>query len=371
MSFAGENTSSINSDAFLESILDFRKDPAKNSSRLAIAFSKSQRIKNIVHQACSSKNLSFDYQMDIRQELYLLFERKYASIVTPLENAYSVLSVSANHLATHVLEKRKEHSLQELSDDRPDDLLLTPSAMDDARAFDPYISVAQRIDSVRAETEFQRRIALMQGARKPQLPDPEMIKIPTILHLSSVFANSSPEELVVKASDFHKERSLPRAKRGALPRARSVTEAGSRLKDIRKHLRVVMPDFAVLLNISPSTLTSYIYGTVQTVPHEVMERAEALMQQAPSAYFSKVDPTFRLDDSTMESIVQMWAHGLGLECSQDNDGDSVGHELASIIGVSRPTVWRWKKKNMVPPMKTLRLYDESVFKAINLKKKAG
>ena len=56
--------------------MDFRKDPAKNSSRLAIAFSMSQRIKNIVRQACSSKNLSFDYQMDIRQELYLLFERK-------------------------------------------------------------------------------------------------------------------------------------------------------------------------------------------------------------------------------------------------------------------------------------------------------
>lgn len=42
----------------------------KNSSRLAIAFSMSQRIKNIVRQAWVSKNLSFDYQMDIRQELY-------------------------------------------------------------------------------------------------------------------------------------------------------------------------------------------------------------------------------------------------------------------------------------------------------------
>ena len=368
MNIARGHRSLISGDAFLESILHFREDPTNNAALLANAFNRSLRIKSIVHQACTSKNLSFDYQLDIRQELYLLFERKYAGIVTPLENAYSVLSVSANHLATHVLEKRKEHSLQELTDDHPEDLLLTPTALDDAKAFDPYISVAQQIDLARAETEFQRRIALMQGARKPQLPDPEKIKIPTILNLSSVFANSSPEELVVRAADFQKERSGPRVKRGAQPRARSVTEAGSRLKDIRQHLRVVMPDFAVLLNISSSTLTSYIYGTVQTVPQEVMDRAEALMLQAPSAYFSMVDPSFRLDESTMESIVQMWAKGLGLEFAQDSDGDSVGHELASIIGVSRPTVWRWKKKNMVPPMKTLRLYDESVFKAINLKK---
>ena len=59
--------------------MDFRKDPAKNSSRLAIAFSMSQRIKNIVRQACSSKNLSFDYQMDIRQELAAKAEKAGAS----------------------------------------------------------------------------------------------------------------------------------------------------------------------------------------------------------------------------------------------------------------------------------------------------
>lgn len=134
------------------------------------------------------------------------------------------------------------------------------------------------------------------------------------------------------------------------------SEAGIELADVRRELGCTVVEFAELLNITKGTLSSYIYGLVQTVPESVLKDARLLRRQAGRQ--------FRLlCKKPMRDIVDTWCQSLGF----DVEKKSVYSLLANVVGVDRATVWRWRERDMRPEVHKLKEYNDLVVAAAKRK----
>lgn len=127
------------------------------------------------------------------------------------------------------------------------------------------------------------------------------------------------------------------------------------LSEIRVFLGYSVPELADALGISKGTLSSYIYGTVQTIPPTVMDNAR-LMKEQGTVEYQKVMAKFGA--LSMTKIVDLWTRKLG----GFTDSRTAETELAKAAGVDRATVWRWRNRDMRPSWRNLKTYDEAIEK---------
>ena len=363
-------------DEFLNTLLAFQIEGA-SENKLAKCFLASTRIKRITHQACYAKKIADSHMDDISQESFMLFLTKYAKTIQPVSSAYSVISSIAYNLASNRRQKSSETSIDDLahrfSDDDEDAYAATAYLFPDA-AVNHIEQLEAALDTHAAATEFGRRMQLMSTqvhAKADQV-------IPTILRLSTVLSPVTQEVVVeyqkagVEAQPVSSEwtqvkQDLKAAKvRSPIALKREITEEGIRLNEIRKEMGMDNKRFASLLEITSSALVSYLYGTVQSVPKEVVKRAEKIYKSfSNDSHSSRNDPDISLFDGTMTEIVNTWIKALDL----DPNDPEVNYSLAAILDVSRPTVWRWRTKDMRPRLNVLVEYDKIIANLIEQKKR--
>jgi len=361
-------------DEFLKTLLAFQNEGA-SENKLAKCYLASSRIKRIALKACFAKQISDSHMDDISQESFILFLSKYAKTVYPVTSAYSVISSIAYNLASNKRQKSSEASIDDLayrfSDNDEDPYTATAYLLPDS-AINPIEQVEASIDIQAASTEFARRMQLMSTHVHANVDQ----VIPTVLRLSMVL-NPEPQEVVVEytaaeeappvSTKWHQVKEVLKSENLRFPSGmkREPTEEGIRLNEIRKAMGMNNKLFASVLEITTSALVSYLYGTVQSVPKDVVKRSEKIYKSfSNDSHASHVDPALSLFDSRVDEIVNSWIRALELD---PNDSE-VNYSLATILDVSRPTVWRWRTKEMRPRLQALIQYDKVIAKLVKEKK---
>ena len=364
-------------DEFLNTLHGYQNGKACENM-LGKSYLASTRIKRINHQACYNKGIGEGHIDDISQETFMLFLGKYAQKIDPIDRAYSVISSIAYNLASNKRQKSSEASIddmaQRFSDNDEDAYAATAYLFPDS-AVNQIEQLEEAIDTMAASAEFGRRMQIMNA--QEHLNQDQVL--PTVLRLSMVMRPEA-EELVVACHDagdasppistkWAEVKMVLKAENRRSPAGakRETTDDGARLNEIRKEMGFDNKLFASVLEITSSALVSYLYGTVHSVPIQVMKRAERLLKNfSIESYRSAVNPKIILPDDDIAKIIDSWIQALGLDVKDPE----VNNVIASMLGVSRPTVWRWRTKDMRPRLKVLQAYDKAIAAVVRVKKKS-
>ena len=365
---------STNDDEFLKTLYSFQNGMACENL-LAKSYLASNRIKRINHQACYTKGIGDGHVDDIVQETFMLFLNKYASKVTPITSAYSVISSIAYNLASNKRQKFSEASIDDMAErfsDNDEDSYAATAYLFPGSTVNQIEHLETTLDSENASSEFGRRMQLMSS----QVHADQDQVLPTVLRLSMVM-DPVAQEVVVDchakqdsapvSATWSKVKKVLRSENRRSPSTvkRTPAEEGVRLNEIRKAMGLDNKIFASVLQITPSSLVSYLYGTVQTVPKDVVDRAEKIYKNfSNDSHSSVVNPSINLFSDKVSHIVDAWIIAL----DQTPDDPEVNYYLANILDVSRPTVWRWRTKDMRPQLKALQQYDKAIAALIRKKK---
>lgn len=307
---------------------------------VARAYYADTRVRRLIAHACYKSRLSPDFSEELAQECAVLLTQKFIRTIEDPEKIYNVLHLSACHMARRKAEKAGEDSLDAILERSGEADPSTSEIMGDPRQVIEEVEVS--MDRRKAIDEFNRRLNTQQKGSPMHMTNS--------LRMSLV--HSTP--LVV-----------PRLERIKPPKqepANSPSEAGIELNDIRRELGYTVPEFAQLLNTSKGTLSSYLYGIVKNVPESVLKEARLLRHQAGKE-FQALNAKF--GNLSMRDIVDAWFKSLGIDV-EDKNRDTF---LATILGVDRATVWRWRERNMRPEPRKLKEYDDMVVAAVAMSKR--
>jgi transcriptional regulator with XRE-family HTH domain len=333
-------------------------NPGITENTVATAFYSSPRVGRLIRHACFERRLDSDWVDEVRQELAVLLLRKYVSTIDNPEKIYNVLHVAACNIARRSVENNaKVLSLDALSsDDETKDLLYFDH---NARTMD---QVNESLDNAKAVEEFNRRFARQtELAKKARLPTkgvaalkgniPVELSQPTLRMPMFDTSVTEVRPRAVRADTLSKRAAPVQAANGKRAQSAEAVE----LSEIRVFLGYSVPELADALGISKGTLSSYIYGTVQTIPPTVMDNAR-LMKEQGTVEYQKVMAKFGA--LSMTKIVDLWTRKLG----GFTDSRTAETELAKAAGVDRATVWRWRNRDMRPSWRNLKTYDEAIEK---------
>jgi len=142
-----------------------------------------------------------------------------------------------------------------------------------------------------------------------------------------------------------------RQKRGIAKRNIDQPSADRReLIEIRKTLCMTQLEFAEALNINVPRLSSWEYGRTKGVPPYYMAKARELLALGNRA---RQHGKTLFERKAMSEILAEWATSLQL------DLEDVA-SLARLLGVSVPTIRRWRANEVRPPLANLVRYDTLV-----------
>ena len=116
------------------------------------------------------------------------------------------------------------------------------------------------------------------------------------------------------------------------------------LVDIGSKLGLRNQDYAFALGIGLPRLSSYIYGRTASVPDDVMKKARALFADEPL----RVERLKRFN-RPMSQILKEWEERL----KPKNDED-----LATSLGVTKMTIYRWRNDETQPDPTALARYEQ-------------
>jgi DNA-binding transcriptional regulator YiaG len=298
---------------------------------VAKAFYASSRVKRLIAHACFKSKITPDFADELTQELAVLLTQKFVRTIENPEKIYNVLHVSACHIARRKADRASEDSLDALLDRSGDADTSTSAVMLDVRFSTEAID--EQIDRRKAIKEFDRRFS----PNKEVLP----MQLATSLRMASI---DSTVQVVERSQR------LPRQRK----EEKGISKEGVELNEIRKKLGYSIDEFSKVLNTNKGTLSSYLYGVVQTVPNKVLIEARTLCTQSTRL----AEALQKLDALSMVQIVDKWLTALSLD-ALDKSQDAYT-KLAKVLDVDRATVWRWRERNMRPDSRKLMEYEEKV-----------
>jgi hypothetical protein len=115
-------------------------------------------------------------------------------------------------------------------------------------------------------------------------------------------------------------------------------------------------DYAFALGIGLPRLSSYIYGRTASVPMEVMEKARSLLAEEPH----RRERLLRFDRD-MNVILAEWMTRLSIDDEKDED-------MATILGVTKMTIYRWRNNETKPDATALARYEQRIDYEIRMRK---
>ncbi|WP_137925366.1 hypothetical protein [Cupriavidus sp. 2SB] len=118
------------------------------------------------------------------------------------------------------------------------------------------------------------------------------------------------------------------------------------LVQICADLQMRNQDFAAALGIGLPRLSSYIYGRTASVPADIMTAARKLRDEEPEAMARR-----EMFNRPMSDILGRWANDLQVESDTD---------LATILGVTKMTIFRWRTDETKPDNTALNRYEQVV-----------
>jgi hypothetical protein len=139
---------------------------------------------------------------------------------------------------------------------------------------------------------------------------------------------------------------------------------GPELQKIRERLRLRNDEFADALGISQSTLASYLYERVQTIPDRVLSAARDLLANSSQGQAEND----ALAEETMQSIIARWIKLLNVA---DVDASAQNKRIGEVLGINSITIWRWRSRDQRPRDTDLTKYNKLVIAAGSVRTKAA
>ena len=326
-------------DFLAQAFHDALQSPGKKATDAIMkAFYEDDRVKRIF--ASLSYNFKqFEHVDEARQRVAMLFFETYVPQIltngTTPQGVYKLVFALAHNVFRSI---RKElnadaNRLEQYDEAGDQSEVPTSSSMDAAMADDFLPALHRKIDMERAQNEIARRISL---AAQVPLED----RSTNERFMAGIALGDE-----VKVSKFARRRKPMRN-----------SEGSNELKNIKATLGCTNSDFALNLAIGLPTLSSYIYGRVQTVPEDVLQRARQLI--------SGINPKTLerrkwLSTVPMVDVYDDWAKALGIHLLDPSEQD---HRLSNLLGTNVTTVWRWRQPQTAsskakPKLSDLVTYD--------------
>ncbi|WP_297472971.1 helix-turn-helix transcriptional regulator [Ferrovum sp.] len=130
------------------------------------------------------------------------------------------------------------------------------------------------------------------------------------------------------------------------------------LRHIRETLGYSQAVMAQRLGIGVPTYSSYEYGRTESVPEHIMvlAREELAIEKA------QINTLRKKYDMPMVQIIHRWSAMAGIDQNSNQ-------EVASLCGVSIPTVSRWRNNQIKPDLYALVRYEQNVIDRVSIRKK--
>jgi hypothetical protein len=115
--------------------------------------------------------------------------------------------------------------------------------------------------------------------------------------------------------------------------------------------------FGALLGVKKPLMTAYIYGHLY-LPERILNEARLLQRnQSPEI----LELSSRFDGVPMAQIIDGWLKKLGLQSAGRSQAPADA-KLGELLGVSRVTIWRWRREKMRPELRDIGAFDALVRK---------
>jgi len=353
---------------------------------VASAYYRSNRVNRLVAHACLKyrSSIPVDFAQELKQELALLLSQKFLKTVDNPASIYNVLHVSACFIARRRAQKIREESLEEL--------LGSSESVLDLGNEDPVQELDDRIDHRRAVEEFKRR-ALMEpkstqdkstqvlevllarisdypAHRVAQVEPPADAK-PEAARLTPIAIPPTPRARVGEAPltlatplriyfDLHNVEVIERGRMPHKPTKETKeplgpTDENRELKAIQEQMRLPVVEFGRLLGLKKPISIGYLYGRL-SVPDNVLDEARLLRLNQDSAIR---ELRWRFESQPMDRIIDGWMELPGLQTA-GRAKVPLDAKLAELLGVSRVTVWRWRRQVVCPELSDIDAFDRVV-----------
>jgi hypothetical protein len=353
---------------------------------VASAYYRSNRVNRLVAHACLKyrSSIPVDFAQELKQELALLLSQKFLKTVENPASIYNVLHVSACFIARRRAQKIREESLE--------GMLGSSESILDLGNEDPVQELDDRIDHRRAVEEFKRR-ALMEPKPTPDKPmqvlevllarisedpahgvaqlEPPADLEPEAARLTPIPIPPTSRARVGEAAvtldtplriyyDLH---NVVVMERGRLPAKQpkekkaplGPTDENRELKAIQEQMRLPVVEFGRLLGLKKPIIIGYLYGRL-SVPDNVLDEARLLRLNQGSAVR---ELRGRFEGQPMDRIINGWMELLGLQTA-GRAKVPLDAKLAELLGVSRVTVWRWRRQIIRPELRDIDAFDRVV-----------
>jgi transcriptional regulator with XRE-family HTH domain len=120
-------------------------------------------------------------------------------------------------------------------------------------------------------------------------------------------------------------------------------------------MRLPVVEFGRLLGLKKPIIIGYLYGRL-SVPDNVLDEARLLRLNQGSAVR---ELRGRFEGQPMDRIIDGWMALLGLQTA-GRAKVPVDAKLAELLGVSRVTVWRWRRQIIRPELRDIDAFDRVV-----------
>jgi len=120
-------------------------------------------------------------------------------------------------------------------------------------------------------------------------------------------------------------------------------------------MRLPVVEFGRLLGLKRPITIGYLQGRL-SVPGKVLDEARLLRLNQDSAIR---ELRWRFESQPMDRIIDGWMELLGLQTA-GRAKVPLDAKLAELLGVSRVTVWRWRRQIIRPELRDIDAFDRLV-----------
>lgn len=326
-----------------ETYISNRDRSPKFVDRLAYEMNRDERVRKICRVKLRQNKCDLN---DFEEVLQRVLEVFFGSMLAKIEDhdaVYAVVYAVAHNVSREVLRDRQKlvinhRSIEEMHE-KGEELeqvgLADQVEVDHDRDIDTEAATIRMAAALKRVINGEQTVASSGIYAMDQDP---MVRL----------VQPQPADVLdIETEDSSQNTPPPSAPGTKRPRGGSRAELSvdqQELVKIGSDLGLRNQDYAFALGIGLPRLSSYIYGRTASVPIDVMEKARSLLAEEPHRM-----ARLKRFNRPMDEILKEWEGRL------NPTGDE---HMASMLGVTKMTIYRWRNNETKPDSTALARYEQ-------------
>lgn len=310
-------------------------------NRIAYAMNKDERVRKICRVKAKQNGCDLNDLDEILQRVMEVFLLSMLPKTQDTDAVYAVVYAVANNVTREVFRDRQKlvanHSSIEDMQERGEELgqltLVDQVEIDHDREIDTQTATKRMAEALQRVISGEQKVADSGVFQMEQDP---LVRL--------VLKNNETTDDDIDSPASSERTSQANGGEKKQKKGTELSADQQELVDIGNKLGLRNQDYAFALGIGLPRLSSYIYGRTASVPDDVMKKARALFADEPL----RVERLKRFN-RPMSQILKEWEERL----KPRNDED-----LATSLGVTKMTIYRWRNDETKPDPTALARYEQ-------------